>query len=587
MAPLDPLEADHMPRFFWILVGIATLLALLIVVFGAVRGYQAGRRQAQAQARQQIAIHLQRAEDYLAQGNGRAAIEEYRQVLLLEPGNPAAIKGLDQALAMAASPPTATPPPPPTPTSPVDELWQEAQAAVNAGRWEEAIQRLREIQVADPDFQAEQVREALLTAYITLGMERHNAGRLEEAVQYLDRALALRPDMPEIRAVRDMAAAYLDALTYWYADWPKAIALLEELYARDPGYRDVRRRLQQAHVEYGESLDRQGRWCEAAAQYAAAIEVWNTPELASRHAELNTLCQQGAEASPTDRPEASPGEVPTGEAPAGMGTGRILYDVRDPVDGRYRILAQPVTASVRPVVLVEDGMNPHLRPDGQRLVFRNMRGDQRGLSGFDPASGLRLRFTVFAEDMLPSWNPEGNRLVFASNREGDRRWRIYVAWADGQDNGASLGFGTDPAWNPVADQIVFRGCDERGNRCGLWLMDSSGTSRTPLTQVPGDARPAWSPDGRFVYFMSAERDGDWEIYRVSVSTGQVTRLTQNQGIDGLPTVSPDGQRVAFLSNRDGRWGLWVLPATGGAAQLLAPVRGELPNWMEHRLTWVP
>ncbi len=592
LEPLDPLETDHMPRFFWVLIGAITLLAVSIVVLGAIQGYRTGLSQAEAQKRQRIAMHLQRAEDYLAQGNGRAAVEEYRQALLIEPGNEKAIAGLDQALIMAANPPTPTPTPsplPPTPANPIDELWSDAQSFFQTGRWEEAIQRLQEIQAINPSYRTEQVREMLFTAYANLGMDRHNAGRLEEAVRYFDKALALRPEATDLRNTRDLAAAYLDALTYWYADWPKTIDLLEELYQRDPEYRDVRRRLQEAHAEYGASLERQGQWCAAADQYAAARAILDTTELAARHAELLTLCQTegSAQVGQPITGTATVQELPIIDIGNELGTGRILYDIRDPVDGRYRIVAQPVTASVRPVVLVEDGMNPDLRPDGQRLAFRSMRGDQRGLAGFDPASGLRLRLTEFAEDVLPSWNPLGNRLVFASNREGDRRWRIYVAWADGKDSGTSLGFGSDPDWSPVADRIVYRGCDERGNRCGLWLMDSNGTNQVPLTQVSGDARPTWSPNGQFIYFMSSERDGNWEIYRVDVTSKQVIRLTNNPGIDGLPTVSPDGTRIAFVSNRDGGWAIWIMPSAGGTAQRLAPINGELPNWLEHRLTWIP
>ncbi len=211
----------------------------------------------------------------------------------------------------------------------------------------------------------------------------------------------------------------------------------------------------------------------------------------------------------------------------------------------------------------------------------------RGLGSFDPGTGLRLRFTIFAEDVLPSWNPEGNRLVFASDREGDRRWRVYTAWSDGNDNGSNLGFGEYPHWSPVADRIVYRGCDERGNGCGLWMMNSGGGDRTPLTSVPGDTHPVWASDGRSVIFMSAERTGNWEIYRVDLESRTVLPLTNDPSLDGLPTVSPDGSRIAFLSNRGGSWQIWIKSSAGGPEQLLASLQGDLPNWLEGKLQWVP
>lgn len=604
--PPDPnnpeaLSSGNMPRIFWILVAAGTVLAVAILIFFIVRGVRSAQRQVEAQKRQQVVILLQQAADLRAEGRPQEALAAYQQVLRLDPENEEAIDGIGRLLETAAQPassPTPGPPTPtPTPLNPIAVVWADAQALYNAGRWEEAIARLRQVQATDPNFQAEQVEEMLYTAYVSLGTEKSNAGRLEEAVNLFDRALSLRPDAVEIRTIRDVTAQYLDALTYWYADWPKVIQLLEDLYRRSPGYRDVRQRLHEAHVEYGDSLARQDKWCAAAQQYAAALQVQNAPGLTTKRQEAQTLCTQQA-ARPTTAATTTPGPggapaAPTEEAGAspnivtGLGTGRILYGALDPVDNRFRIFAQPVTANVQPLVLAEDAMQPDLRADGQRLAFRSMRGDQRGLGGFDPATGLRLRFTNFAEDMLPSWNPEGNRLVFASTREGDRRWRIYVAWADGNDNGSWLTYGQDPAWHPSQDKIVYRGCDDRGNRCGLWTMDGSGAARAPLTDVPSDAHPTWSPKGRYVVFQSQERDGNWDLYRIDVNTKAIVRLTTDPGLDGAPAVSPDGSRVAFLSNRDGAWKIWIKPMTGGPAQLLAPVKGNVDDWLVQKLFWAP
>ncbi len=589
-----------MPRIFWILVAASTALAVAILIFFIVRGVRNAQQQVEAQKRQQVVILLQQAADLRAEGRPQEALAAYQQVLRLDPENEEAIDGIGRLLETAAQPassPTPGPPTPtPTPLNPIAVVWADAQALYNAGRWEEAIARLRQVQATDPNFQTDQVEEMLYTAYVSLGTEKSNAGRLEEAVNLFDRALSLRPDAVEIRTIRDVTAQYLDALTYWYADWPKVIQLLEDLYRRSPGYRDVRQRLHEAHVEYGDSLARQDKWCDAAQQYAAALQVQNAPGLTTKRQEAQTLCTQQAArptgATTTPGPTTTPGAPieeagPSSNVTIGLGTGRILYGTQDPVDNRFRIFAQPVTANVQPLILVEDAMQPDLRADGQRLAFRNMRGDQRGLGGFDPATGLRLRFTNFAEDMLPSWNPEGNRLVFASTREGDRRWRIYVAWADGNDNGTWLTYGQDPAWHPSADKIVYRGCDDRGNRCGLWTMDGGGASRTPLTDAPGDAHPTWSPDGRYVIFQSQERDGNWDLYRMDVNTNAIIRLTTDPALDGAPAVSPDGSRVAFLSNRDGAWKIWIKPMSGGPAQLLAPVKGDVGDWLVQKLFWAP
>ena len=598
----DSLSSGRMPRIFWVMIGLSTLLAVVIVLFLLMRGIQDGRIQSEAQRRQQIAILLQEAADLRAEGSPREALVRYQQVLKLDGENEEAITGIGELLdapLTAAPPPVATstpalPTPTPTPLNSLDSTWADAQALYNGGRWAEAIARLLQVKAADPTFQPDAVEEMLYISYVSLGTEKSNSGSLEEAVNLFDRALALRPNAVEIRTLRDVTAHYVDALTYWYADWPKVIELLEDLYRRNPDYRDVRQRLQKAHVEYGDSLTRQNDWCGAVEQFGAAIAVQNGPGLVEKQEQAQILCDSaptptsGEEVAELPAGTPQPGATGTPVVPAagGLGVGRILYSAQDPVDGRQRVFAQPVTASVKPVVVVEDANQPDLRGDGQRLVFRSMRGDQRGLGSFDPASGLRLRFTNYSEDILPSWNPEGNRLAFASNREGDRRWRVYAAWADGNDNGSGLAFGQDPEWHPTADRIVYRGCDDQGNGCGLWTMNSGGGDRRPLTSVPGDSRPVWSPDGRFVLFMSEERDGNWEVYRVDVESGGVIRMTNDPAIDGVPAVSPDGSRIVFLSNRGGVWRLWIKPLTGGAEQALAPLGGDVGNWLDQKIQWV-
>ncbi len=209
-----------------------------------------------------------------------------------------------------------------------------------------------------------------------------------------------------------------------------------------------------------------------------------------------------------------------------------------------------------------------------------------GISSYDPDTGLMLRFTQYAEDSAPSWNPQGSRVAFASNREGDRRWRIYLVWAENDGGTDTLGFGEAPSWHPTADLIAFRGCNESGNNCGLWTMSSSGTNRAPLTTVPDDNRPSWSPDGKFLVFMSSGRDGNYEIYRLDVGSGQVTRVTNNPGLDVLPVVSPDGAWIAYASNRDGGWKIWAMPSEGGLEHIVAPLTGDLSSWQEHGMQWV-
>jgi len=82
---------------------------------------------------------------------------------------------------------------------------------------------------------------------------------------------------------------------------------------------------------------------------------------------------------------------------------------------------------------------------------------------------------------------------------------------------------------------------------GIFVMSARGSDTRNLTASPGDdVHPAWSPDGQAIAFAS-DREDDFELYAMSADgTGQ-RRLTDSPGRDGHPSWSPDGRRLAFVS----------------------------------------
>lgn len=618
---------SRFPAWAWWIIGALTILAVSILIFSLVLGVRAGQQQVEIERRQQIGIALQRATDFQAEGNLQSALDEYQKILILDPSNNLARQGIEDLLMLARSGqttavlPTATPAATTivtaaatpddsltaapavtmTPASGVATYWATAQSAARAGRWQEVLTNLLLIQQTDPTFNRAEVTDQLVAAYVNLALEKDNADNLEEALALYEKALALKPNAEDIARERNLIEQYLDVLAYTGVDWPVVIRKLQELYALEPDYRDVEQRLQEAHIAYADQLAAEEAWCMAQDEYNQAISVVSMPEIVAKRDAAQTQCQlaAGATLDPTAlamlTPDAGTGDASQGDAAAlpafvdpggGPTSGRIFYSADDAISGRSQIMMLAVGKTTPAQAVLADAAQPALRGDGGRLAYRNLRSDMAGLSAFDPGTGLQLRFSNYAEDALPRWNSAGSRLVFASNREGDRRWRIYVMWAEQNGGTETLTFGESPDWHASADLIVFRGCDESGNRCGLWTISSNGANAAQLTAVPADDRPHWSPTGSFVAFMSNARDGNYDIYTVDATSREVTRLTDNPALDVLPAVSPDGRWVAFASNRDGAWKLYAVPSSGGEARVLAPVVGDLSNFLQHSLEWV-
>ena len=104
----------------------------------------------------------------------------------------------------------------------------------------------------------------------------------------------------------------------------------------------------------------------------------------------------------------------------------------------------------------------------------------------------------------------------------------------------------------------------------IYVMNAGGSGATRLTNDWNDffnGLPAWSPDGAKIAFVS-DRDGyndNYEIYVMNADGSSVTRLTNSPGYDLVPAWSPDGKRIAFESSRDGNHEIYVMNADGSNA----------------------
>ena len=223
--------------------------------------------------------------------------------------------------------------------------------------------------------------------------------------------------------------------------------------------------------------------------------------------------------------------------------------------------------------------NPALSSDGRSLVFRRNIGYAAGelhlllLRKELAASGQTRRLTLAALNAAyPAWIPDGKEILFSSTAS---LWRLAVP---GAGPPARLPFVGEDGIMPV----VSRRQPERPSRLAyvrsatdynIWRIDTSApglpSSSLPVTSISStrmDINPQFSPDGQKVAFES-DRAGELEAWLSDLDGSNAVRLA-TLGAQQLrnprnPRWSPDGQFMAFDSNVEGQQDVYVMPASGG------------------------
>jgi Tol biopolymer transport system component len=245
---------------------------------------------------------------------------------------------------------------------------------------------------------------------------------------------------------------------------------------------------------------------------------------------------------------------------------------------------------------------PAVSPQGDRIAYfsdRRQYTDVYIMSAFD---GKVERRVIRGElnvkfEAIPSfrssltWSPDGNNIALVAKSQGYDR--LYVVSTEKGHVTRRFDFPCEalfyPAWSPVSDSIVVAGVKD--GRTDLWMVDVGSGEITRLTSdIYDEKEPAWSPDGSIITFSSdrvagvvlhprrQQRGyGAYGLFNLNLATGSVGKLIDTFGDDTSPAWSPDGESVAFISDRSGAYNVYLYEMNDGAIIQLTDVIGGITS----------
>jgi dipeptidyl aminopeptidase/acylaminoacyl peptidase len=356
-----------------------------------------------------------------------------------------------------------------------------------------------------------------------------------------------------------------------------------------------------------------------------------TPAVVSLPASA-AAAQVAVRATPTqallDNPAASaPGAVPTrvlsAPLPTGMptmlagwratptpqpsGSGAAVVAPIQPLTGRI-VLQTSSGGSIMTVNAdgtgqdtVSNGLDPSWSPDGKQIAVARWSEPQGIYVMNADGSNARMIYQINGAKS-PTWSPDGTKIAFTwlyrqrvpSFRGtpipgilGTDFWRVSIVDVNtGNKTDLPLdndGYAFVPDWGSDGTIVykAFRGVGE------------SSETGTPvlITNDQLQTSPSWSPDGKRIVLMVRHHD-HWDIAGMNRDGSGLTSLTETPPVEGTrvvnnvaPTWSPDGSRIAFLSDRGGDWRVYVMNADGSGQRKMLDIPVKYDYAAERVLDW--
>ena len=235
------------------------------------------------------------------------------------------------------------------------------------------------------------------------------------------------------------------------------------------------------------------------------------------------------------------------------------------------------------------GVNSHDKNAAAKAIFSNVDLAIPAASAAPPvlystletisiaSTDRRVIYSSLGHFEAPNWSRDGTYFVF--NRDGHiLRLPVGGGTPATIDTGNAIHCNNDHGISPDSTHLAISDQSQPDHQSSVYLVPIGGGTPRRVTQNSPSYWHGWSPDGATLAFVG-QRNGEFDIYTISVTGGAETRLTSANGLDDGPEYSPDGKYIYFNSERTGHMQIWRMRADGTEQEQLT--FDERNNWFPH------